>query len=195
MSQYDFYLDGVLLPVTPGKLKMSIANQNSTYVLIDQGEINLLKRAGLTEIEFECLLPQVKYPFAVYVGGFKPAAYYLQKLEQLKVSRKPSQFIISRTKPSATVGSPASPGGAALGKVLFSNNIKVSLEDYTMSESADNGFDVNVKIRLKQYRDYGTQTVQLSQNESGDTLMGVANSRASEGAPEPSEQRRAVWRQ
>ena len=179
MSRYDFYLDGLLLPVAPREVKMSIANQNSTYVLIDQGEINLLKRAGLTEIEFECLLPQVKYPFAVYVGGFKPAAYYLQKLEQLKVSRKPFQFIVSRVMPS--------------GQVLFSNNVKVSLEDYTMSESADNGFDVNVKIRLKQYRDYGTQKVQLTQNEIGDTLMGVSSSRSADNAPEPDELRRAIW--
>ena len=179
MSRYDFYLDGLLLPVAPREVKMSIANQNSTYVLIDQGEINLLKRAGLTEIEFECLLPQVKYPFAVYVGGFKPAAYYLQKLEQLKVSRKPFQFIVSRVMPS--------------GQVLFSNNVKVSLEDYTMSESADNGFDVNVKIRLKQYRDYGTQTVQLSQTAEGDTLMGVSSSRSADNAPEPDELRRAIW--
>ena len=181
MSRYDFYLDGLLLPVAPREVKMSIANQNSTYVLIDQGEINLLKRAGLTEIEFECLLPQVKYPFAVYVGGFKPAAYYLQHLEQLKVSRKPFQFIVSRVMPS--------------GQVLFSNNVKVSLEDYTMSESADNGFDVNVKIRLKQYRDYGTQKVQLTQNEIGDTLMGVSSSRSANNTPEPSEQRRAAWQQ
>lgn len=178
---YDFYLDGVLLPVAPEKMKMSIANQNSTYVLIDQGEINLLKRAGLTEIEFECLLPQEKYPFAVYVGGFKPAHYYLAHFEQLKTSRKPFQFIISRAMPS--------------GRVLFSNNIKVSLEDYTVSESADNGFDLNVKIRLKQYRDYGTQTVQLSQTAEGDTLMGVASSRSADNAPEPDVERRAIWGQ
>ncbi len=181
MSQYDFYLDGLLLPVAPSDLKMSIANQNSAYVLVDQGEINLLKRAGLTEIEFECLLPQVGYPFAVYVGGFKPAAYYLAHFEQLKVSCKPFQFIVSRVMPS--------------GKVLFSNNIKVSLEDYTITESADNGFDVTVKIRLKQYRDYGTQTLQLSQTAEGDTLMGVSSSRAADNAPEPDELRRAVWQQ
>ena len=36
---YDFYLGGVQLPVAPGELKISIANQNSTYVLVDQGEI------------------------------------------------------------------------------------------------------------------------------------------------------------
>ena len=180
MSQYDFYLDGVLLPVAPGELKISIANQNNSYVLVDQGEINLLKRAGLTEIEFECLLPQVRYPFAVYAGGFKPASYYLAKLEELKVSRKPFQFIVSRTMPD--------------GKVLFSNNIKVSLEDYTCTESAKNGFDVQVKIRLKQYRDFGTKTMAVTETEAG-LVLAVQEPRAADNAPEPDELRRAVWRQ
>lgn len=177
---YDFYLDGVLLPVAPGELKISIANQNSTYVLVDQGEINLLKRAGLTEIEFGCLLPQVRYPFAVYAGGFKPAAYYLAKLEELKVSRQPFQFIVSRT--------------TADGKVLFSNNIKVSLEDYTCTESAKNGFDVQVKIRLKQYRDFGTRTMALTE-QNGQAVYTVQEGRAAVNAPEPDELRRALWQQ
>ena len=164
---YDFYLGGVQLPVAPGELKISIANQNSTYVLIDQGEINLLKRAGLTEIEFECLLPQVRYPFAVYAGGFKPAAYYLEHLEQLKVSRQPFQFI--------------------------SNNIKVSLEDYSIIENAKNGFDVQVKIRLKQYKDFGTRTMAVTE-QNGQAIYTVQAARAAENAPEPDELRRAIWR-
>lgn len=176
---YDFYLGGVQLPVAPGELKISIANQNSTYVLIDQGEINLLKRAGLTEIEFECLLPQVRYPFAVYAGGFKPAAYYLEHLEQLKVSRQPFQFIVSRAMPN--------------GRVLFSNNIKVSLEDYTITENAKNGFDVQVKICLKQYKDFGTRTMAVIE-QNGQAVYTVQAARAAERAPEPSELRRAVWR-
>ena len=177
---YDFYLDGLLLPVPPEQLKISIANQNSTYVLIDQGEINLLKRAGLTEIEFECLLPQVRYPFAVYAGGFKPAAYYLEHLEQLKVSRQPFQFIVSRAMPN--------------GRVLFSNNIKVSLEDYTITENAKNGFDVQVKIRLKQYKDFGTRTMAVTE-QNGQAIYTVQAARAAENAPEPGELRRAIWRQ
>ncbi len=180
MSQYDFYLGGVQLPVAPGELKISIANQNSTYVLVDQGEINLLKRAGLTEIEFECLLPQARYPFAVYAGGFKPAVYYLAHLEQLKVSRKPFQFIVSRAMPD--------------GRVLFSNNIKVSLEDYSIIENAKSGFDVQVKIRLKQYKDFGTRTMAVTETEAG-LVLAVQAARAAENAPEPDELRRAVWRQ
>ncbi len=44
------------------------------------------------------------------------------------------------------------------GKVLFNTNIKVSLEEYAISEDADNGSDVKVAIKLKQYRDYSTKS-------------------------------------
>ena len=129
MTGYDFYLDKCLLPIAPGRLQLSIKNENKTIKLMNEGQVNLLKTAGLTDIEFECLLPQARYPFAVYAGGFKPAVYYLAHLEQLKVSRKPFQFIVSRAMPD--------------GRVLFSNNIKVSLEDYTITENAKSGFDVH----------------------------------------------------
>lgn len=141
---YEFYLDKCLLPVSPSKLQIKINSNNKTLVLINEGQINILKTAKLTDIEFECDIPQVQYPFSVYRGGYKGAKYFLDYFEKLKVGKKPFQFIVSRTMPT--------------GKILFSTNIKVSLEDYTISESADNGFDIKVRIKLKQYRDHGTKT-------------------------------------
>ena len=67
---YDFYLGRCLLPVAPPKLQVKIGNANETMTLMDEGEINLLKKPGLTEIEFECRIPQEPYPFAVYRQGF-----------------------------------------------------------------------------------------------------------------------------
>ena len=61
---YYFYLGNTLLPVTPQKLQLEMKNANKTYTLINEGEINVLKTPGLTEIEFDALLPNVKYPFA-----------------------------------------------------------------------------------------------------------------------------------
>jgi len=147
-SGYDFYLSKCLLPVAPKKLQISINNANETVTLINDGEINMLKKAELTDIEFECMIPQVKYPFAVYKSGFKKASYFLNYFEKLKTNRKPFQFIVSRTLPN--------------GKVLFSTNMKVSLESYTITEQATDGFDLTVKFKLKQYRDYGTKTVKLA---------------------------------
>ncbi len=149
-SGYDFYLGKCLLPIAPPKLTVKINNANETVTLINQGEINILKKAGLTEIEFECRIPQERYPFAVYQAGFKSADYYLDYFESIKTSEEPFQFIVCRRRPA--------------GKRLFDTNIKVSMEDYRIEEAAENGFDVLVKIKLKQWRDYGTKTVNISFN-------------------------------
>lgn len=149
---YDFYLSKCLLPVTPSKLQTTINNANKTITLINEGEVNLLKEAKLTDIEFECSIPQIQYHFATYKSGFKGAAYFLDYFEKLKTSKKPFQFIVSRTLPD--------------GKVLFSTDMKVSLEDYTLTEDHQYGFDVVVKIKLKQWRNYGTKTVNIKVDSS-----------------------------
>ena len=146
-SGYDFYLKKCLLPVTPQKLEIKINNANDTVTLINEGEINILKTAALTDIEFECEIPQVKQPYAVYKSGFQGASYFLDYFEGLKTSKQPFQFLVSRTMPN--------------GKVLFSTNIKVSMEDYKITEDSKNGFDLKVKISLKQYREYSTKTVNI----------------------------------
>lgn len=147
---YDFYLKKCLLPIAPSKLTININNANETVTLINEGEINILKKAGLTDIEFECRIPQEKYPFAVYKSGFKGADYFLDYFESLKTGQKPFQFIVCRERPD---------GGR-----LFDTNIKVSMEDYKITEDAQNGFDILVKVKLKQWKDYGTRTVNLSLN-------------------------------
>lgn len=151
-SGYDVYLKNCLLPITPDKIEIKINNNNKTVNLITEGEINILKKAGLTDIEFECEIPQVKYPFAVYKSGFKSAEYFMSIFEELKISQEPFQFIVCRKLPT--------------GKKLLSTNIKVSIEDYKITEDAKNGFDFTVKINLKQWKDYGTKTVNIIAAES-----------------------------
>lgn len=66
---YDFYMDKVRLPVTPGKLQISIHNANETVELINEGQINLLKKAGLSDIEFECLIPGLVSVCGIRIGS------------------------------------------------------------------------------------------------------------------------------
>ncbi|MBY2479072.1 LysM peptidoglycan-binding domain-containing protein [Clostridioides difficile] len=137
---YDFYLDGVQLPIPPPKLEIKITNKNKTVDLINTGEVNILKKEGLSEISFEAEFTHNKLPF--YKGAFKDVQFFLSKLELLKTNCKPFQFIVSRQ-----LGN----------KVLFNTNMKVSLEEYNIVEDADNGSDTKVAIKLKQYRDYSTK--------------------------------------
>lgn len=135
-------------------MSMKINNNNQTIVLMNEGEVNILKKPGLTEVDFEILLPNVQYPFAVYPNGFQPAAFYLNKLEKLKISQEPFPFIVNRMRPD--------------GSLLFDtdNDMLFSLEEYTIEEDAENGFDVNVKINLKQWRPYGTNRVDVTNKSS-----------------------------
>ena len=91
------------------------------------------------------------YATAKYCGvrgnGFKEAGYFFDIFEGLKTGKKTFQFIVCRKTP--------------VGKKLLNTNMKVSLEDYKISEDAKNGFDFKVKFNLKQYRDYGTKTVNI----------------------------------
>lgn len=143
---YSFYLGEVLLPVAPGKLTLRVKNQNKTLELMNLGEINVLKKVGLTEIGFDCLLPGREYPFAEYHGGFKEPSFYLDYLEKLKTDQKPFRFIVFRISPA--------------GDFLFDTNMEVSLEEYSIVEDANHGQDMQASVSLKQYKRYAAQMVQ-----------------------------------
>lgn len=142
---YKMYLGGVLMPITPSKVTVKINNQNKTMTLINGEEINILKAAGLSDVSFELLLPQVSYPFTN--GGAQSASYYLSLFERLKTSKEPFQWILNRQRPN--------------GGMFFYTNLTVGMENYEITDDAGAGFDVKVKVNLKQYRHYSTKTVTI----------------------------------
>lgn len=150
---YKCYLFGELMPQTPAKLSVKISGKNTTVTLLNEGEINFLKYPGLTEITLPLVFPTLT--------ASKRPDYYLTLLERAKTQRTTTQFIMTRTTPA--------------GQLLFDTNIKVSVEDYTIEESATNGLDVSVEVKLKQYRDYSTKTVAIKttvkHNDSKDTTV------------------------
>ncbi len=141
------------MPQTPAKLSVKISGKNTTVTLLNEGEINFLKYPGLTEITLPLVFPMLT--------ASKRPDYYLTLLERAKTQRTTTQFIMTRTTPA--------------GQLLFDTNIKVSVEDYTIEESATNGLDVSVEVKLKQYRDYSTKTVAIKttvkHNDSKDTTI------------------------
>lgn len=177
---YYFYLGKTLLPVPPQKLQLAINNANQTYTLINDGEINVMKTPGLTDIEFDALLPNVKYPFAIYKDRFIRAKTFLEALRKYKQDKETFQFIVTRTLPS--------------GEMLFDTNMKVSLESYTIKEDVKNyGMDVMVTIKLKQYRDYATKTCNIKFASSKPKIV-PQSVRAAENPPKPANQTYTVVR-
>jgi len=176
---YLFYVDDVELPVTPSKLTTKINNQNQTISLINYDEVNILKAPGLTEIEFEAMIPQMKHPFANLpstlspnsydTGAFVPeaAAFYLDVFETLKMSIKPFSFKVIRTNPQNDL---------RLFRAKDALDMLVSLEEYSIVEDANEGFDLLVSVKLKQYKQYNTQSLKVVTNnatKSSATVIGT----------------------
>lgn len=140
---YQVFLGTILLPVAPSKIDISIGSRSQTVELINGDEINILKGASLADISFDFMIPAYSYPFATYSTGLDTAAI-LAQLERYKTNKTPFQFIVVRTV------------GTGMLK-LHTTNLKVSLENYTMTEDAENGIDMIINVRLKEYKPYSTK--------------------------------------
>ena len=166
---YYFYMGSVLLPVAPQKFTLKVKNINKTVTLINESEVNQLKEAGLTDLELDALIPAVQYPFAMYDDGFKPPSYFTNHFEKLKTEKKPFQFIVVRKMPD--------------GKLLFDTNMTASLESYTIKEDANEGFDLTVSFKLKQYKSFGTKVIKITEPESPKPVVKVETPRPVETPP------------
>ena len=153
---YDFYIDDLLLPITPKKINTKIKNKNKIITLLNGEELNLLKKPGLTEFNFEFRIPSEDFPS---VKNFVSPQVVLNKLEDLKLNKKSFQFMILRSQYQENLNN--------------SINKSVTLEDYEILEDADNGTDLIISIALKQYIPLKTKIV----NVNADNAKGMSASK------------------
>lgn len=161
---YHFYLGDVHLPVAPSELTIKTGSQNKVVSLADGSEINIIKSPKLKEIQFHALLPNREYAFSNYLGSYTPANDIKSKIEAYKINKQPFQFVVSRSRGN---------------EFLFFTDIRVALEDITATESAEEGFDMLLNIKLREYVDYGTQVYSLN----NDNTVTVTNTRQTDNMP------------
>lgn len=142
---YEVTIDRSQLPIAPSKITTKIKGKNKVIDLASGAELNLINPAGLTEIEFDALLPKYKgYYFSRYFMQQEDYLKLFQRLkDESKKHKKTFQFVIVRDNirdNSSTAGK------------LTTNFPMMTLEDYTVHEDAKSyGHDVLVSLKLKQY--------------------------------------------
>ena len=139
---YKFYISGILLPIPPSSLEISINDKDEEISLADGGTMSVLNEPGLTTYSFEFRVPNIKYPFAMYEDGFIEANIFLSLLEMLKMNQKPFEFKVLR-----------GPTYVEYRDI----STKVSLVEYQIKEDAENGGDYVVDIELKEYVKFETR--------------------------------------
>lgn len=160
---YNFYFadgsDVLTFPITPGELTISVGSKNKVITLINEGDINVLKSPSLTEVSFEARFPMRKYPYSREVSSFQS---YFDKFKEFKEEKKPFRFIVARMTPGR--------------KRLWDTNLLVALEDFEISESADEGDDVLITFKLKQYKEYGVNVLKTSKVKTTTSTSNKARS-------------------
>ena len=154
---YKFYLDDILLPVTPAELSVKVGDKNETIELLNDKDLILLRNPALSEISFSILLPAQNVPYAIYENNkFVEAGEIIKKIQKLKDDKKKFLFSVIRR-----IGN----------KTYFDSMIKVVLSDYDTKESADEGFDIIMNINLKEYKEASTQVGKITQDEKGNPII------------------------
>lgn len=160
---YNFYFadgsDVLTFPITPGELSIKVGSNNKVVTLINEGDINVLKSPSLTEIEFEARFPMRKYPYSRQVSGFES---YFDKFQELKEDKKSFRFIVARMTPG--------------NKRLWDTNLLVALEDFEINEDADEGDDVLISFKLKQYKEYGVKVLKVAKKKTTTSTSNKARS-------------------
>lgn len=140
---YRVYLNKLLLPITPSEITMSIKSKNKKVNLLNDREINIRKPDGLVEFSFDAILPAFNYPFST--GKVYDQKYYLDQFEFFKTFDF-MQLLIVRERPNGN----------------DAHTLKnVTLEDYTIKDSTDEGFDLVVSFNFTEYVPYGTQVYKI----------------------------------
>lgn len=127
-----------MFPVTPSQVQTKVGNCNETVQILQMGQVNLLKNAGLEEVRFRVLFPGRQYHFVQVEEGFREPSYFLERLKDYKKAQKPVQLIIFRR--------------LADGSQIFCSNVEMGLEEYTIVEQGGEQGDFWVEIALKEYR-------------------------------------------
>ena len=142
---YRVFLDGMLMPVTPHRILIRHRGRNQRTALLDGGELTHLRRGDGAEIRLSLCLPRRVYPFARYERGFVEPEVFLARLLSLRRDRRPFRFICARIAPS--------------GRLRSDTNLRVSLDDLEVVESAEEGDDVTISVTLREYQELATRKV------------------------------------
>lgn len=178
---YDFYIlyknVRFVLPITPESFKITNDSNNEVINLINLGDVNIPKSPPLTEYSFTARFPMRPYPYARLEHSFKWYFDFFKTMKEEKgvfrliVYRKSSSNSSNSSDTTNTTDSNSSnnsnnSNGSSTTNTnnsgyddYWDTNVLVTLEEMEVNESYENGDDVLIDFKLKQYKDFGMVSV------------------------------------
>lgn len=137
----------VQLPVNPEEVRITSESNNEVVNIAQIGDVNLLTKKALDEIEIECFLPKYSYlPYVVTSGRFEEPQFYIDFFNKIREDEKAVRFIISGTDV----------------------NMLVSIEEFEYGLNAGDE-DTHYRINLKEYKSFAAKEVKIKESTSSTT--------------------------
>lgn len=139
----------VQLPLNPETITITSEGANETKEVISIGQINILRDKKLSNINFDCFLPnENNAPYIVTSVKFKPPEFYLRFFDAVRKSLKPARFIVTGTR----------------------INMLVSIENFTWKLEAGDS-DTHYTIALKEFKPFGAKSVEILDDDFADDYV------------------------
>lgn len=157
------------IPINPSEFTISSSGNNKNMEIVKLGEISILKKSHLKEIEWESWFPYFDWYPGIRTSssnnekGFKQPDWYVKFIEKIRKSCKPCQLIITG----------------------LNINMDVSIEDFSTTHKAGEHEDKYYSIKLKEYRPYSVSTVPpyAADYKRWGSVLGSTSSGAKSQAP------------
>lgn len=153
---YQVLVDAIPFPMGPRKIVTSTGSRSQTIELINGYEVNLVRGPKLREWTIDIMLPSQNYPFLGFAGkiigavtggagGVLTNTIILKFFETVKEAKVAFPLTIIRMGDSFAL--------------THIDNIcqRVTLEEYTVTEDAENGSDLEVSLRFKEFIPFSTK--------------------------------------
>lgn len=139
---YEFWIDDVKLPQTPGSFTISNNNKNEEITLANGQPFTLPQLDGAQKFEFEFEYTTKDYPWQ-FTDIKEDIRFYTDYFWRIKDNRNPVKLTIIRSR-----GEP-------------STCVEVLLDDYSYTEDADNGNDYIFKLSFSEYHPQNNQELDI----------------------------------
>lgn len=145
---YDDDLSNIFYFLALETFETRYKSLNKVIEMVNGAEMTIIKNEPLREFKLKTLLPKNDYLFDNKQLWREPIQY-LSKIREFKANKKPLRFIVLRPQQN--------------GNELFSGNLLVTLEDYTVNENFGEEGDFYIEFNLIEYKIIQGKKIKLNQ--------------------------------
>lgn len=146
------YNNVVRIPINPiNEYTIEHGTDNSTYDILSIGEVTIPRIPKQRVVEWESFFPRDPRPYYVVTKAeFREAQYYINLIRTFMANKTVLQLVIDRRHEYT-------------GEIIFSDNFKVTVEEFNLTERGQETGDFYYTIRLKEYRDFTPSIVEFNE--------------------------------